>query len=97
MYDIDSEEYITQVKRLCEAAKECDIPLEINLLGLFENRWYPNDVFWKIVGEVGNKVVFGLDAHSAERAFDDYSLQKANDLVEKYNLNLVNEIKLKRL
>ncbi len=93
-YDIESKEYKREARRLCEAAKEYDIPLEINLLGIDENRWYPNEVFWSIAGEVGNKVVFGLDAHTAERAYDGEALKIAEAMVEKFSLKLVNEINL---
>lgn len=94
-YDIESEEYKRESRRLCEAAKEYDIPLEINLLGINENRWYPNEVFWSIAGEVGNKVVFGFDAHTADRAYDGESLIKAKEIVKEFNLDLVDEIELK--
>lgn len=93
-YDIESEEYKREVRRLCEAAKEYDIPLEINLLGINENRWYPNEVFWSIAGEVGNKVIFGFDAHTPERAYDGESIEKAKKLVKKFNLKLIDEINL---
>ena len=96
-YDIESAEYKREVRRLCEVAKEYDTPLEINLLGINENRWYPNEVFWTIAGEVGNKVVFGFDAHTAERAYDGEALKKATEMVEKFGLNLVKEIEIKVL
>lgn len=93
-YETEREEYKREVRRLCEAAKENDIPLEINLLGVYEARWYPNEVFWSIAGDVGNKVVFGFDAHTPSRAFDFDSISKAERLVKKYNLKLINEIEL---
>ena len=96
-YETECEEYKREARRLCKAAKEYDIPLEINLLGINENRWYPNEVFWQIVGEIGNKVIFGFDAHTAERAYDSESIEKANEIVKKYSLNLVDEIELKKI
>lgn len=96
-YETNCAEYKREVRRLCEAAKEYDIPLEINLLGINENRWYPNDAYWRIAGEVGNKVIFGFDAHTADRAYDGESLKEAQKMVEKFGLKLVNEIELKLL
>lgn len=96
-YQTDNAIYKREVTRLCKAAKEYDIPLEINFLGIFEDRWYPNGDFWQIAGEVGNKVIFGFDAHTPERAFDSQSLIKAKEIVKKYDLILVDEINLNRL
>lgn len=55
--------YRRQMRRLCEEAKACDLPLEINLLGLYDHRHYPAKRFWEIAGEVGNKAIIGCDAH----------------------------------
>ncbi len=91
----DKELYIKQAKRICEASKKFDVPLEINLLGVFDSRHYPNDDFWQVAGEDGCKVIMGLDAHTAIRAYDAESIEKAKKLVEKYNLNLIDEIEIK--
>ena len=55
--------YRKQVERLCEASKEYNVPLEVNLLGYGEKRWYPRKEFWLVAGEVGCPVIFGVDAH----------------------------------
>jgi len=90
----DEEIYRKEMKKICEASRECDIPLEINLLGIREKRNYPNDVFWKIAGEVGSPVVFGFDAHDTRAAYDAESIPKAYELVKKYGLNYISEPRL---
>ena len=50
--------------RLCQALKEMDVPVEMNLLGLWEGRHYPRLVFFAVVKEGGTPVVLGCDAHS---------------------------------
>lgn len=55
--------YERQIRRLCRKARETDTPLEINLLGIRENRQYPDERFWKIAAEEGNTVILGCDAH----------------------------------
>ena len=62
----DVEAYKREMRRLCIRAKELDIPLEVNALGLKEGKQYPNDDFWDIVAEVGNKAIIGMDAHEPE-------------------------------
>ena len=77
-----------------EAAKKYGTPLEINLQGIKLDRQYPNDVFWKIAGEVGCGAVMGTDAHSPSRVYDGRSLEKAMELIEKYNLNYIERPKI---
>ncbi len=91
----DDEVYAREMTRLCKAAKETNTPLEINFLGIRDNRFYPHDKFWEIAGEVGCSVVFGLDAHTAESAaFDEQSLKKAKQMVKDFNLNLIERPKI---
>ena len=56
---------------LCRFAKERGIPLEFNMLGYASKRSYPAPEFWRIVAEVGNKVVLGYDAHSPQMLLRD--------------------------
>jgi len=74
---------------ICKKAKELDIPLEYNLLGLKRNladgkEKYPYSKFWERVSLIGNKVIIGVDAHEPER-FDQEEL---------YNLAIDNLKKL---
>lgn len=86
--------YHREMTRLCRRLKELDIPLEINLLGIHENKLYPAQRFWAIAGEVGNKVVFGIDAHWPELIGDSADYEAGLRLVEKYGLELVEELQI---
>ena len=55
---------------LCRKAAECHVPLEINLYGMVDNRWYPRADFFRLAGEIGNEIVAGVDAHSPGRLSD---------------------------
>ena len=70
-------------------SKEKDIPVELNFLGIRDNRHYPNELFWQVAGEVGCPDVFGFDAHNPLSAFDNQSFARANELVNKFNLNYI--------
>lgn len=59
----DDKVYTRHVQRLCKAAKGCNMPLEINLLGLREDRQYPKRLFWEMAAEENCTVVIGSDAH----------------------------------
>ena len=77
------------ITRLCIAAKELNIPLEINLLGIRYNKHYPAEKFWQIVGEIGAPVTIGYDAHASENFLDTDQLEKADELIKKYKLNYI--------
>lgn len=83
------DDYEREMRHLCIHAKKLDIPLEINFLGLYEGRSYPKQLFWKIAGEVGNKVIFGCDAHKPDMVINPFSMREALNMVEKYGLERV--------
>ncbi len=83
------EIYYEKMKKICLASKEYNVPLEINFLGIRDNRKYPYERFWEIAGEVQCPVTFGFDAHNEAAAYDGESLIKAKEIVEKYNLNYI--------
>ena len=56
--------------------------------GLMEERWYPNEKFWKIAGEEGNTAVFGCDAHTPKAVWNPETEQKALQLAAKYGLKV---------
>ena len=93
----DPEIYRQEMGRLCRAAKACDLPLEINLLGLYLGRQYPAEAFWRIAAEEGCKVVLGVDAHKPEALLDAATEQKARALVCRCGLELLEDIPLVRL
>ena len=83
------------MREICLAAKELDIPLEINFLGIWDGRNYPDPRFWKMAGEVGNTVVFGADAHQPDKVYNPRALEKAEAMVKTYGLNLADTVKLR--
>ncbi len=95
-YKTDDPFYYQEMKRLCLAAKEANMPLEFNLLGYSTNRHYPNTTFFKIAKEVGNKVIIGTDAHESSALLDMQTYQQAKALLEQMGLELTEEIKFLR-
>lgn len=90
----DPEVYEYENRRLCMAAKRLGIPLEINFLGIRDQRHYPAQSFWKIAGDCGCKVVFGFDSHTAEDAYDGASLNIARRVLDTYRLELVEQLEI---
>lgn len=87
--------YKEEMGKLLLAAKRLDMPVEFNFLGLQEGRQYPNEILWEEVGKVGNKVIFGCDAHKAENTNRPDTYQIAMEhYVKKYGLNRIETVKL---
>lgn len=89
--------YAEQMRRLCREAKACGIPLEINLLGLLEERQYPNPIFWEQAAEEGNACILGRDAHSAEHILDTKTEARGMEIVERYSLDLLETVPLRKI
>lgn len=85
--------YTEQMTRLCQCALEHDVPLEFNLLGFRYDRGYPNDRFWPIAAEVGNEVIFGIDAHRPEEMDIDAVEHAAREKLRTFGItDIVEEI-----
>lgn len=92
----EKDVYIKKMRYMLERLKEYNIPLEFNFLGFTDNRNYPNMDFWKMVKEIGNPVVIGLDAHKPETYSDKENLEKAKAVLSELGITplKLEEIKL---
>ncbi len=81
--------YEWEMTRLCKAAKEMGIPLEINMLGMSEKKQYPSERFFQIAAEAGCDVIIGMDAHCVEHITDVETYKKCLQFAEKLNLHLI--------
>lgn len=88
--------YRQEMARLCRRARELDVPLEINILGLRTGRCYPNDLFWPLVKEAGCRAVLGCDAHAPEDVADPEQLRLAMAFAQRFGLVPEEQIPLKR-
>lgn len=93
----DRNIYARHMRRLCQAAKACGIPLEVNLLGLLEGRNYPDPLFWEQAAEEGNTVIIGRDAHKPHHLLDRETEKRGMEIVEKYRLDLVDTVPLRQI
>ncbi len=85
----DTAVYLEKMRKICETSIETKVPLELNFLGIRDKRVYPNQAFWKMVGEMGCEVVYGFDAHDKKAAYDEESLAVAEQMREKYGLKVL--------
>lgn len=93
-FDLDAK---TVSRRICEKAKECQIPLEINAGGMRKGLkningellyLYPNAHFWDIASEVGNDVILGFDAHDPSD-FNNAMYTQMLRFAKEHHLNVI--------
>lgn len=89
--------YQRHVRHLCQEAKACCVPLEINLLGVRTGRNYPNRLFWEVVAEENCDCILGYDAHAPKDIMNTAAEQKALELVRDFDLHLIDTITLRRI
>ena len=92
----DDKFYKEQALRICREAKSCGIPLEINLLGIRRCKHYPRPLFWEAAAEEGCDVILGRDAHDSDSILEEKPVQKAMEIVRKYDLNLLETVQLRK-
>ena len=90
----EEDAFRTEARKICQLAKELHIPLEINFLGLYEGRNYPNPLFWQIVSETGNDVVFGADAHKPAMTVNPVAERMAREMASRLHLHVLEELPL---
>ena len=88
----DAQHYRYHMGRLCQAAKEKAMPVEINLLGVQTQRHYPRALFWEIAGDVGCDAVLGCDAHRPEDVWDPVAEAQGRKIAAEHGLRLLENI-----
>ncbi|MBQ6719768.1 MAG: histidinol-phosphatase [Oscillospiraceae bacterium] len=89
--------YRRHMRRLCQEAKSCGLPLEINMLGIWSGRHYPQERFWELAAEEGCSVVIGCDAHAPEHLKRMDAEDKAMEIVNRYGLRLLETVSLRKI
>lgn len=90
----DKQTYQNLIRPICVESKRLNVPLEINMLGIRQNRIYPNEWFWEVAGQENSPVVFGSDAHEATHVFNNKTLGIAKEIVKKFKLNYIGKPKI---
>lgn len=81
--------YEKHFRRLCVYLKSREIPIEINLLGVVEQRHYTSERFLRIAQEVGNTAIIGCDAHTPDRLSNQEYIAICQNMAQKFGLPLV--------
>lgn len=88
-------DYREHMRLICREAKSCALPLEINLLGFFKKRNYPDPGFWELAAEEGCEVILGCDTHAARHLLEEETERQAMELINRLGLKLVETVPLR--
>lgn len=88
--------YRQHMRLICTEARSCGIPLEINMLGAWSGRNYPNPIFWEMAAEEGCTVILGCDAHAPDHLHKLETEQKLLEMAGRLGLDLVEKAELRK-
>ncbi len=91
----DNDFYLSEMQRLIDGAKKYGVPLEFNLLGLREGRFYPHREFWELVAKNKLPCVIGCDAHSPEELADFRNIEEGRKYLAELGIEILEEIELR--
>ena len=93
----DHAVYRKYMRRLCQEAKSCGLPLEMNLLGYWTERNYPDIRFWKIAAEEGCQAVIGWDAHAPEQLHRPDAERTMRKGAKRFGLDLLETVEFRTI
>ncbi len=96
-FEGDKNVYQQHMRRVCKAARECGIPLELNLLGLYVGRHYPHPDFFEVVAEEGCQVILGKDAHQPQFLLDQEIVVQGLSILHRFGLEPLDTVALRHI
>ena len=92
---VDDKFYQREMRRLCREAKACNMPLEINLLGMRCGKNYPDIRFWEMAAAENCVAVLGCDAHMVDGVSCPAQEKVALEMVDRLGLQLLETVQLR--
>ena len=92
---VDDQFYKAEMRRLCREAKACNVPLEINLLGMSLGKNYPDLRFWETAAEENCIAILGCDAHQEEAVCRPKEERQALEMADRLGLQLLQTVELR--
>lgn len=86
--------YAKAAEKLCRHAKDRGLPMEFNMLGFSQSRWYPREEMALAARETGCGVVLGCDAHAPDRVAKQSELDGALSYLREHGIEPLADVKL---
>lgn len=88
---------LREYRRICEAAKTADIPLELNMQSFRDQNGSPASGFYELAKEVGNRIIIGYDAHRPWSLDEPEWYRRCAEYLDKIGAERVETLDLKPL
>lgn len=90
------ELYRQEMGRLCVAAKECGIPLEVNFYGYTTKRNYPCGEFFRLASSLGSSFILGCDAHQPWLLAQPEEVSGLEEFLKRNQISYSQELELRK-
>lgn len=98
MFNHWDDRCVEYAHRICKKAKELNMPLELNVNGLYwdhgDRLKYSFKEFFNIAKEYDNTVIIGYDSHRPSDFFRDEGLKYLLDIIKEFNLKHITRLEL---
>lgn len=94
-FEGDLDLYRAEMSRLIKRSVELSVPLEINLNGIRDKRYYPRDEFWQVAGRLGATAVIGFDAHLPSHVANREEILAGIRYANHFGVHLIDEVPLR--
>lgn len=90
--------YCRHMRKLIEASIDLKLPLEINVYGFVDSRWYPCDRFFKLASEYKPRFIIGCDAHTPKIVRQPEHIEGFTEFLGKHGIDYGdNTVNLRKL
>lgn len=90
--------YCRHMRKLIEASIDLKLPLEINVYGFVDGRWYPCDRFFKLASEYKPRFIIGCDAHTPKIVRQPEHIEGFTEFLGKHGIDYGdNTVNLRKL
>jgi len=93
----DDRVYRKYMRELVREAKSCNMALEINVLGKWAGRNYPDLRFWELAAEEGCQAVLGWDAHAPEHLKREAEERKLRSMARELGIPILDTVPLQSI
>lgn len=86
----DEEEALSEAMlKICRAAKENNVPIEINMLGHTRSIQYPSERMLCAAEKCKNDMVIGMDIHNPKHFFNEEAVKECVAMAKRHGLNVL--------
>ena len=88
-YTGPEEIYLAHTQAFLRKIRDLGAVMELNRLGFYDGRHYPNRAFWELCGKLDIPAVIGMDAHSPKVFADEETVDRLWDFAQSCGVRIL--------